>query len=110
MPVAARALAAWKKLDAGPQDLLVGDPGPELMFDDRVYKRGALAVHAVRLAAGDEAFFGLLQHWTERNRHGSISTAAFIDAADSFIPGFDAAGILGPWLYEAALPSLPSPL
>ena len=110
MPVAARALAAWKKLDAGPQDLLVGDPGPELMFDDRVYKRGALAVHAVRLAAGDEAFFGLLQHWTERNRHGSISTAAFIDAADSFIPGFDAAGILGPWLYEAPLPSLPLPL
>lgn len=110
MPVAARALAAWKKLDAGPQDLLVGDPGPELMFDDRVYKRGALALHAVRLAVGDEAFFGLLQHWTERNRHGSISTAAFIDTTDAFIPGFDAASVLWPWLYEAALPSLPSPL
>jgi aminopeptidase N len=107
MTVADRALAAWKKLDGGPQDLLVGDPGPELMFDDRVYKRGALAVHALRIAAGDEAFFGFLQHWTAVNRHGSISTASFIEAADSFIPGFDAAALLRPWLYEATLPPLP---
>lgn len=107
MTVAARALAAWKKLDAGPQDLLIGDPGPELMFDDRVYKRGALAVHAVRLAAGDPAFFAFLQHWTTNNRHGSVSTESFIEAADSFIPGFDAASILRPWLYDAVLPSLP---
>ncbi|WOH20285.1 M1 family metallopeptidase [Paenarthrobacter sp. GOM3] len=109
MTVAARATAAWKRLDVGPQDLLVGDPGPELMFDDRVYKRGALAVHAVRMAAGDEAFFGFLQHWTALNRHGSVSTESFIVAADAFIPGFDADAILRPWLYEAALPALPSP-
>ncbi|MGF4045889.1 M1 family metallopeptidase [Paenarthrobacter nitroguajacolicus] len=108
MTVAARATAAWKRLDAGPQDLLVGDPGPELMFDDRVYKRGALAVHAVRMAAGDEAFFGFLQHWTAANRHGSVSTATFVEAADSYIHGFDAAGILRPWLYETSLPPLPS--
>ncbi|MDI2036134.1 M1 family metallopeptidase [Paenarthrobacter nitroguajacolicus] len=107
MTVAARATAAWKRLDAGPQDLLVGDPGPELMFDDRVYKRGALAVHALRVAAGDEAFFGFLQQWTAANRHGSVSTESLIAAADSFIPGFDAAGILRPWLYKAALPALP---
>ncbi|MDD7836742.1 MULTISPECIES: M1 family metallopeptidase [Paenarthrobacter] len=107
MTVAARATAAWKKLDAGPQDLLVGDPGPELMFDDRVYKRGALAVHALRVVAGDEAFFAFLQHWTAGNRHGSVSTESFITAADAFMPGFDTASILRPWLYEAALPTLP---
>jgi aminopeptidase N len=109
MTVAARATGAWKRLDAGPQDLLVGDPGPELMFDDRVYKRGALAVHAMRMAAGDEAFFGFLHHWTAKNRHGSVSTGAFIVAANAFIPGLDAAAVLRPWLYEAALPALPSP-
>lgn len=108
MTVQARATAAWKRLDAGPQDLLVGDPGPELMFDDRVYKRGALAVHAVRLAAGDEAFFAFLHHWTATNRFGSVSTHAFIKAMDSFIAGFDAGAILRPWLYEAALPPLPA--
>ncbi|MFP3581055.1 M1 family metallopeptidase [Arthrobacter sp. SIMBA_036] len=106
MTVADRASAAWKKLDAGPQDLLVGDPGPELMFDDRVYKRGALAVHALRVAAGDLAFFSFLQHWTGANRHGSISSEMLVEAADAFIPGFDAAAVLRPWLYEAALPPL----
>ncbi|MGR0162089.1 M1 family metallopeptidase [Paenarthrobacter nitroguajacolicus] len=108
MTVAARAAAAWKRLDAAPQDLLVGDPGPELMFDDRVYKRGALAVHALRMAAGNEAFFEFLQHWTGSNRHGSVSTGSFIEAADSFISGFDAASILRPWLYETSLPPLPT--
>jgi aminopeptidase N len=45
------------------QDLVLGDPGPELMFDDRVYKRGALTLHALRLTVGDEAFFALLKDW-----------------------------------------------
>ena len=35
------------------------------MFDDRVYKRGALLLHALRLTVGDEAFFSLLRGWAE---------------------------------------------
>ena len=31
------------------------------MFDDRVYKRGALLLHALRLHLGDDAFFALLR-------------------------------------------------
>ena len=34
-----------------PQDLVVADPGPEPMFDDRLYKRGALTLHALRLTS-----------------------------------------------------------
>lgn len=34
-----RAVDHWKKLAAKKQDLKLGDPGPECMFDDRVYKR-----------------------------------------------------------------------
>ena len=74
MTVARRAATAWRKLAAGKQDLLVGDPGPELMFDDRVYKRGALALHALRLRCGDLAFFSLLHEWAGQNRHGSVHT------------------------------------
>ena len=62
-----RARAAWRKLAPAAQDLLVGDPGPELMFDDRVYKRGALALHALRRRCGDLAFFALLHDWTDRS-------------------------------------------
>jgi aminopeptidase N len=107
MPVARRASAAWRKLYAGKQDLLIGDPGPDLMFDDRVYKRGALALHALRLSCGDLAFFSLLHEWTDQNRHGSVSTQQFILAADH-ATGLDTESLLHPWLYEEALPPLPS--
>lgn len=106
MPAASRASAAWRKLDAGSQDLLVGDPGPVLMFDDRVYKRGALALHALRLRCGDLAFFALLHDWALRFRHGSVSTADFILTADR-ATGIDSEALLHPWLYEEALPPLP---
>ncbi|NYD79409.1 M1 family metallopeptidase [Arthrobacter cupressi] len=107
MPLAGRAAAAWRKLNNEAQDLLVGDPGPRLLFDDRVYKRGALALHAVRTACGDEAFFGLLRRWTADFRHGSVSTADFVATADSVVPGLDCAAVLEPWLYHKALPPLP---
>ena len=34
-----------RRLTDSPQDLLLSDPGPRDMFDDRVYKRGALTLH-----------------------------------------------------------------
>jgi aminopeptidase N len=106
MSVADRAAAAWRKLDAGRQDLMVGDPGPELMFDDRVYKRGALALHALRIRCGDLAFYALLHEWAASNRHGSVSTAGFIQTADR-VAGIDSEALLHPWLFEEALPALP---
>lgn len=106
MTVARRAASAWRKLSAGKQDLLVGDPGPELMFDDRVYKRGALALHALRLRCGDLAFFSLLHEWASQNRHGSVSTPQFILAADH-ATGLDSEALLHPWLYQEALPPQP---
>ncbi len=110
MTIAERAAAAHAKLLAEPVALTVGDPGPELMFDDSVYKRGALALVAIRTAAGDANFFALLHRWVAENRHGSVSTAAFAALADemcSDVPGFSAADILLPWLYRQSLPSLP---
>jgi aminopeptidase N len=107
MTVARRAASAWRKLAAGKQDLLVGDPGPELMFDDRVYKRGALALHALRVRCGDLAFFSLLHEWAGQNRHGSVSTQQFIITADR-ATGLDTESLLHPWLYQEALPPLPA--
>ncbi|GAA1131456.1 M1 family metallopeptidase [Arthrobacter flavus] len=105
-----RAAEAWRGLAAEPEDLIIGDPGGSDMFDDRVYKRGALALHALRTAAGDELFFGMLRDWTARFRHRNVSTADLIDLANancSGVPGFDAAAILQPWLYQPELPNLP---
>ncbi|WP_449341559.1 hypothetical protein [Streptomyces canarius] len=37
------------------------------MFDDRVYKRGALCLHALRLAIGDEDFSSAaISEWTTK--------------------------------------------
>jgi aminopeptidase N len=91
------------KLRKAPQNLLLTDPGPRDMFDDRVYKRGALTLHALRGQLGDEKFFALLKDWTTRYRHASVATEDFTALAadysdDSLAPLWDA------WLYSRAVP------
>ena len=58
------------------------------MFDDWVYKRGALLLHSLRLTIGDDAFFALLREWVSRNAHGSVTTRMFIDLAEE-VSGHD---------------------
>ncbi|MDQ0756880.1 M1 family metallopeptidase [Arthrobacter sp. B3I4] len=106
MTAADRAREAWRTLHREGQDLLIGNPGPERMFDDRVYLRGALALHALRVRCSDAAFFALLRDWTASHRHGSVSTQDFVAAAGA-ATGTDTAALLYPWLYEEALPPLP---
>ena len=67
------------------QDFLLADPGPDLMFDDRVYKRGALTLHALRVTVGDDAFFSLLKDWVAEHTGGSVTTEDFrAFASDSY--------------------------
>jgi aminopeptidase N len=91
------------RLRESPQDLLLADPGPKDMFDDRVYKRGALTLHALRRQLGDENFFALLRDWTARYRHGTVVTDDFTGLAakyahESLRPLWEA------WLYSTAVP------
>ena len=88
-----------------PQDLLLVDPGPELMFDDRLYKRGALALHALRTHSGDEAFFDALRAWTTERRHGTATTEDF-DAHVRRLLGADAGDLLQAWIARRPLPSI----
>lgn len=89
-----------------PSDLVLADPGPVDMFDDRVYKRGALALHALRTHVGDEVFFTILRSWTATHRHGVATTEQFL-ALSSEVSGSSVDGLLTPWLFERALPPLP---
>jgi aminopeptidase N len=87
------------------QDLVLGDPGPADMFDDRVYKRGALTLQCVRDELGDEAFFELLRSWVAENRNATVATEGFVAAANAAARRplddlFDA------WLRQPALPEL----
>jgi aminopeptidase len=101
------ARRAWERLSLEPQDLRIAEPGPALMFDDRVYKRGALTLHALRRAVGAEAFFALVQQWTEKYRHSTVTTDDFVAHAARF-RGESLAGLFNAWLFEAELPALPA--
>ena len=102
----ARARDHWRKLADLPQDLLLGDPGPDLMFDDRVYKRGALLLHALRLTVGDDTFFALLRTWVERYRYGSVTTVMF-EALAAEVVDEPVADLFDAWLRHRRLPALP---
>ncbi|MDO5502620.1 MAG: M1 family metallopeptidase [Actinomycetia bacterium] len=96
----------WTRLSRLPQDLLLADPGPQLMFDDRVYKRGALTLAAVRAEIGDERFFTLLRTWGARYAHSVVTTADF-EALATQIAGRDLTPVFDAWLRSPALPPLP---
>ncbi|MWB98715.1 M1 family metallopeptidase [Agromyces seonyuensis] len=105
----ALARRAHRMLAGLPRDLVLGDPGPDLLFDDRVYKRGACLVHAVRLQLGDDQFFALLRAWCERYRHASAGTAEFRELTGGFADEDDALdSLFDAWLLEPALPRLPA--
>lgn len=82
------------------------DPGAARMFDDWVYKRGALTLHALRRLIGDERFFELLRTWTAQRSHGTATTSEFrvLAAAFSVRPLDD---LFDAWLGAVELPTLP---
>ena len=110
-----QAQTAWRGLAAQPQDLVLTDPGAQLMFDDRIYKRGALALYALRCTVGAELFDALLRAWVQEHLHGSVDTEMFLSFAERFlstagIPEGRVRRVLEPWLFVKALPGFPEDL
>ena len=104
---AAHAATAHARLARLPQDLRLGDPGRRLMFDDRLYQRGGLAVHALRRALGEGAFFRMVKGWTAVNRHGVVTTADLAAHAAQFTSrSLDA--LFDAWVHQPALPPSPA--
>jgi aminopeptidase len=108
IPADASARDHWSRLASLPDDIVVGDPGPDLMFDDRVYKRGALTLHALRLAMGDKAFFAMLREWVAAHVHGSVTTEEFTEHASRYHDAEAVTQLLDEWLWGATLPELPA--
>jgi aminopeptidase N len=103
---AARAADAHRLLSGQRQDLRLGDPGRRLMFDDRLYQRGGLAVHALRCALGEAAFFRMLKGWTAVHQHGVVTTAGLAAHAQQYTTRpLDA--VFDAWVHRGILPPLP---
>jgi aminopeptidase N len=83
----------------------VANPGRDQIFDDLVYTRGALTLHALRLKIGDKAFFKILKQWPTTYRHSNVSTQTFIHFVEhqthrNLTPFFNT------WLYQPGKPKL----
>lgn len=79
-------------------------PSGGRVSDPPVYGRGAMVVHEVRRAVGDETFFGILRTWTRRHRHGNADTRQFIALCESK-SGKDLTALFNTWLFDKKKPS-----
>lgn len=101
--IAVAVREAYAGLARQPQDLRIGDPGPERMFDDRVYKRGALTLHALRLTIGDQRFFDLLRAWVAKYSGKNVTTDDFLHMAADHAQ-VDLRPLWNAWLFSEPLP------
>jgi aminopeptidase N len=106
-PAGVHAARSWALVADLPQDLRLADPGVRRMFDDRVYQRGALTLHALRLAIRDDAFFALLREWTTTHRHRTVTTEEFVATARRHASR-PLDKLFRAWLYDPRLPALPT--
>ena len=88
-------------------ELIIGDPGPDSLFDGQVYTRGAMTLHALRLTVGDQDFFRILRRWANKNEGGNVTTDGFIALAER-ISGEDLGDLFDAWLFTGARPELTS--
>ena len=84
----------------------IGDPGPDNLFGQSSYWRGALTMHALRRTVGDAAFFQTLRAWVDRFGGDDATTGDFVALA-SEVAGADVAPLIDAWLNSPQMPELP---
>jgi aminopeptidase N len=85
--------------------VLPGDPGADRLFHASVYDRGAMTLHQLRLAVGDEVFFTIVRRWAATHQHGNGTTAQFIALAEK-LSGKDLGELFKTWLFTPGRPAL----
>jgi hypothetical protein len=83
----------------------IGDPGPDELFNFAVYARGAMTLHQLRLAVGDEDFFQILRRWASSQAGGNVTTDEFIALAER-ISGQQLDDLFETWLFTAERPDV----
>lgn len=88
------------------QDLVIGDPGERDLFDDRVYKRGALLLVTLLQTLGMDVFRTIMWRWATNNRHQLVTTEQFIALVGELSEVKSDSALWREWLYEAPVPPL----
>ncbi|KUM72312.1 M1 family metallopeptidase [Streptomyces curacoi] len=82
-------------------------PSAAHISDDPVYQRGAMVLHKIRQAVGDDAFYDIVQGWAADRRHGNADTADFTAYVEKKAPDTDFGRIWDEWLYGEGKPDRP---
>ncbi|MFH8365812.1 M1 family metallopeptidase [Streptomyces sp. NPDC018031] len=81
-------------------------PNAARLLDAPVYQRGAMVLHKVRRAVGDDTFFDILRTWAKTHRHGNADTEQFIALCEKK-SGKDLGPLFDTWLYGKGKPAKP---
>jgi aminopeptidase N len=83
---------------------IIGHPESEdLLFDISVYYRGAMTLHALRNAVGDEPFFRLLRVWVREQGGGHVTIEEFIATAER-VTQMQLDDLFETWLFTPSKP------
>lgn len=83
----------------------IGDPGADKLFDGAVYERGAMTVHALRQAVGDDDFFTILRDWAQENEGDNVTLEEFMAFAED-VSGEELTALFDMWLFTPEKPSV----
>jgi aminopeptidase N len=84
--------------------LRVANPGPNKLFNLPVYKRGAMALQALRHRIGDSDFSALLRHWVRAHAGGNARIPEFQRLAER-LSGQHLSGFFDAWLHAGKKPA-----
>ncbi|MET8002509.1 M1 family metallopeptidase [Nonomuraea glycinis] len=82
-----------------------GRAKPSDLFNESVYNRGAMTLHALRGAIGDETFFKLLKTWTSEHQYGNVTTEQFVTLAER-LSGKQLDTLFDTWLFQPGRPAI----
>jgi aminopeptidase N len=84
---------------------VVTEPGPgDTNFATAVYRRGAMALQALRETIGDGPFFELLKKWPTEKKFGNATSAEF-EAMAERVSGQDLDALFDTWLHTSGKPA-----
>ena len=83
-----------------------GDPGPagDQLFSAAVYNRGAMTLHALRLAVGDDVMRRIVLDWTSSEAGQAVTTEDFIALAEKD-SGIQLDQLFQTWLFTPGKPA-----
>jgi aminopeptidase N len=82
-----------------------GDPGKDKVFDDAVYDRGAMTLHALRNVVGDQALVDTVRMWVQEKKYSTGTIEDFIKLAEQK-SGKNLGEFFRVWLFTPGKPAV----